>query len=229
MTYDGNAHTATGTATGVKSEDLSGLLNRAARPTPMSEIIRPMRWSFSGNASYNPASGTVHDSIGKADPMVTVSGGGTFTYDGNPHAATATATGVKGENLTPVNVAYKDAQGNLLTSPPVNVGVYQAAARYAGDANYNQRQSAPATITITQADATITVTGYTGVYDGNAHGATGTATGVKGEDLSGLLNLGSSFTDVPGGTANWSFAGNTNYKSARRQRSHYDQPGRRHH
>ena len=37
---------------------------------------------------------------------------------------------------------------------------------------------------------------------------------MKGEDLSSLLSLGSSFTDVPGGTATWSFAGNTNYKSA---------------
>src|SRR5262249_40101501 len=36
----------------------------------------------------------------------------------------------------------------------------------------------------------------------------------KGEDLSALLNLGSSFTDVPGGTAHWTFAGNANYNSA---------------
>jgi hypothetical protein len=37
---------------------------------------------------------------------------------------------------------------------------------------------------------------------------------VNGEDLSALLNLGQSFTDVPGGTAGWSFAGNTNYNAA---------------
>ena len=214
MTYDGNAHTATGTATGVRGEDLSGLLNLSGTTHTNAGDFPSDGWSFSGNASYNPASGTVHDSIGKADPTVTVSGGGTFIYDGSPHAATATATGVKGENLTPVNVAYKDAQGNLLTSAPLNVGVYQAAARYAGDANYNQKQSAPVTITITQADATINVTGYTGIYDGGSHGASGTAKGVNNEDLSNLLSLGSSFANVPGGTANWSFAGNTNYKSA---------------
>ena len=68
--------------------------------------------------------------------------------------------------------------------------------------------------TIARADATIKVDGYTGTYDGNAHGATGSATGVGGADLSGLLNLGASFTNAPGGTANWSFAGNTNYNSA---------------
>src|SRR2546428_13652990 len=42
-------------------------------------------------------------------------------------------------------------------------------------------------------------------------GAGGTATGVKGEDLAAGLDLGATFTDYPGGTANWSFAGGTNY------------------
>jgi hypothetical protein len=64
---------------------------------------------------------------------------------------------------------------------------------------------------IAKAEANVVVNGYTGVYDGAAHGATGSATGLNGEDLSGLLSLGSSFMNVPGGTANWSFAGNGNY------------------
>src|SRR5438094_7480683 len=80
---------------------------------------------------------------------------------------------------------------------------------FAGNANY-----APAagdvSITITQATASISVSGYADVYDGHPHGATGSAHGVSGEDLSNLLSLGASFTDVPGGTAHWSFAGNTN-------------------
>ena len=61
------------------------------------------------------------------------------------------------------------------------------------------------------------VIGYTGTYDGNSHSAVGTATGVNSEDLSGLLNLGSSFTNVPGGTAHWTFnagGSNGNYNSA---------------
>ncbi|HMQ31358.1 MAG TPA: PxKF domain-containing protein, partial [Chloroflexaceae bacterium] len=71
-----------------------------------------------------------------------------------------------------------------------------------------------ASISIAKADATVAVVGYTGVYDGDPHGATGSATGIKGEDLSGLLDLGASFTNVPGGTASWSFAGNANYNPA---------------
>jgi hypothetical protein len=42
------------------------------------------------------------------------------------------------------------------------------------------------------------------VYDGAAHGATGSATGVGGAVLNGL-DLGSKFTNVPGGTATWTF------------------------
>jgi hypothetical protein len=66
-------------------------------------------------------------------------------------------------------------------------------------------------LVIGQATAHVTVAGYSGVYDGTAHGATGIATGVNGEDLSSLLNLGASFTNVPGGTASWTFAGNNDY------------------
>ena len=81
-----------------------------------------------------------------------------------------------------------------------------------GTGNYNNA-SGTAAIVITKANATINVNGYTGVYDGAAHGATGTATGVGGGDSAGL-NLGASFTNVPGGTANWTFTGDGNYNDA---------------
>ena len=71
VTYDGNAHTATGTATGVKGEDLSGLLNLSGTTHTNAGDYPSDGWSFSGNASYNPASGTVHDSIGKAEATIT--------------------------------------------------------------------------------------------------------------------------------------------------------------
>ena len=51
-----------------------------------------------------------------------------------------------------------------------------------------------AAIVITKADATIVVNGYTGIYDGAAHGATGAATGVLSEALAGL-DLGASFSN----------------------------------
>jgi DNA/RNA endonuclease G (NUC1) len=80
----------------------------------------------------------------------------------------------------------------------------------ASDGSTNSNVST-VSITVTKATATINVSGYTGVYDGNAHGATGSATGVNGEDLTSLLDFGASFTNVSGGTAHWTFAGNENY------------------
>src|SRR5204862_357658 len=125
-------------------------------------------------------------------------------YDGNPHGATGTATGLNGEDLS-----------SLLTlgASFTNVPGGTAHWSFAGNSKYAP-QSGDATIAISQADAMIAVTGYSGVYNGDPHGATGSAKGVKLEDLGSLLNLGSSFTNVPGGTATWAFAGNTNYKPA---------------
>lgn len=62
--------------------------------------------------------------------------------------------------------------------------------------------------------ANISVAGYSGTYDGNPHGATGSATSLAGESLNPLLHLGTQFTDVPGGTATWTFDGNADYKPA---------------
>jgi hypothetical protein len=81
---------------------------------------------------------------------------------------------------------------------------------FSGGTNYNDL-SGTAAIVINKANAAVTVNGYTGTYDGAAHGATGSAIGVGGANLNAGLNLGATFTNVPGGTANWSFSGGMNY------------------
>src|SRR5207249_3983070 len=139
----------------------------------------------------------------QADANITVNGF-SGVYDGDAHGATGSASGVKGENL-----------GSLLHLGSSFTDVPGGTAHWTFDGNTNYKSaSGTATITISQADANITVNGFSGVYDGDAHGATGSASGVKGENLGSLLHLGSSFTSVPGGTAHWTFDGNTNYKSA---------------
>ena len=69
-------------------------------------------------------------------------------------------------------------------------------------------------LTIEKADADITIDGYSGVYDGNAYGATlASALGVNDEDLTEHVIIGEvTYTDVPGGEVNWSFE-HTNYES----------------
>src|SRR5204862_3264692 len=91
---------------------------------------------------------------------------------------------------------------------------------FAGNANYN---SASGTIhdkinraTLVIGPGGIIITPYDVVYTGAAHTASGTATGVNGEDLSSLLDLsGTTHTNVGDYTTDaWSFAGNANYNSA---------------
>ncbi len=196
--YDGTAHGATGTATGAKGEDLGSLLNLGAKLTDAPGGTA--NWSFSGGANYNATSGTAAIVITKINAIVSVQGyqGG---YDGNAHGATGTAVGVKGESL-----ASLLHLGNSFTNVPGGT----ASWTFDGNGNYNS-DSGTVEIKLSKVNATVDVKGYTGTYDGSAHGATGTAVGVKGESLAGLLHLGNTFTDVPGGTANWAFDGDGNY------------------
>jgi len=86
---------------------------------------------------------------------------------------------------------------------------------FSGGTNYLD-ESGDVEIVINKANATIVVTPYDVVYDGAAHTATGSATGVAGVNLSSLLNL-SGTTHTLGGhylTDTWTFAGNGNYTAA---------------
>ena len=94
----------------------------------------------------------------------------------------------------------------------LNAGDYTVYARIIDkDEDFTQYS---ANVTIKKAEATVTVAGYTGAYDAAAHGATGTVVGVAGDfsAAGSSLSLGVSFSLVPGGTANWTFTGGTNYK-----------------
>ncbi|MBP8066010.1 MAG: T9SS type A sorting domain-containing protein, partial [Flavobacterium sp.] len=199
--YDGNAHGASGTATGVAGADLSAGLNFGSSFTDVPGGTA--NWTFTGGTNYNDANGSVAINISKADAVINVIGY-TGVYDGNAHSVSGTATGVASEDLS-AGLNF----GSSFTDVPGGTTNWT----FSGGTNYNDANGS-VSINISKADAVISVIGYTGVYDGNAHGASGTATGVASEDLSAGLNFGSSFTDVPGGTANWTFSGGTNYNNA---------------
>ena len=199
--YDGEPHGATGSAAGVKGEDLSELLSLGETFTNVPGGTAT--WLFAGNLNYSEQSGTAEIVINKADASVVVNGY-TGVYDGELHAATGNAIGVKDEDLSALlslGASYTNVPGG------------PADWSFAGNNNYKPA-SGSVGIVISKANATVHVDGYSGVYDGNPHGATGSAAGVKGENLSSLLNLGASFTNFPGGQATWTFAGNLNYNSA---------------
>jgi hypothetical protein len=161
-----------------------------------------------GDDNYSAAADVVHVVVAaKADAVINVTGY-TGTYDGVAHGAAGTAVGIE-EN--PTDLAALLHPGDSFTGVPGGTANWT----FDGNSNYNAA-SGTAPIVINKAKATINVVGYTGVYDGNPHGATGTAAGVESTpaDLTSLLQFGNSFSSVPGGTANWTFAGNANYEPA---------------
>ena len=56
VTYDGNSHTATGSATGVETSpaDLTSLLDLSGTTHTDAGDYPSDAWTFAGNANYNP-------------------------------------------------------------------------------------------------------------------------------------------------------------------------------
>ena len=133
--------------------------------------------------------------INKADPDCTVTGY-SGTYDGDPHGASGSCAGVNDEGP----LAGLDL-GQSFTNVPGGTANWSFTDQ---SGNYSNDDGSVA-IEISKADPDCTVTGYSGAYDGDPHGASGSCAGVNGEGPLAGLDLGQSFTNVPGGTANWSF------------------------
>ena len=207
FTYNGAAHTASVTATGVLNESLGGLVLSGTTHTNAGDYPADA-WTFTDvTGNYNNASGTVSDSIAKADATIAVTPY-SVTYNGAAHTATGTATGVLSESL-----------GGLVLSGTThtNAGDYPADAWTFTDVtgNYN---NASGTVhdSIAKADATLVVTPYSVTYNGAAHTASGTATGVLNESLSGLVLSGTTHANAGTyATDPWTFTDVTgNYNNA---------------
>ena len=118
---------------------------------------------------HRPA-GTVDDSIAKANATIVVTGY-SVTYDGLPHTATGTATGVAAELLAGLD---------LSATTHTDAGTYALDAWTFTDVtgNYNNSLGTVADY-IGKADAVCTIDGYNVTYDGLPHTATGACHGRR--------------------------------------------------
>ncbi|WP_218016462.1 hypothetical protein, partial [Flavobacterium glycines] len=177
VTYDGAAHTATYTISGVNGENGAtvGTIDVTATTHTNAGTYTGDAWSFTGASNYNNANGTVDNAIGKANPTVVVTPYN-VTYDGAAHTATYTISGVNGENGATVGTI------DVTATTHTNAGTYTGDAwSFTGASNYN---NANGTVdnAIGKANPTVVVTPYNVTYDGAAHTATYTISGVNGEN-----------------------------------------------
>jgi hypothetical protein len=195
-----------------------------------STTIKGITASVDASANTTAASGAGNLVVDKR--LITITGNANqskvYGSDNPPYAYTITsgtlAPGVAG--LTPSPISADQISGALGREAGENAaggsgtnGVYPyergaiTIKNGTTDVYSNYTVTYQGTFAITKANATFNIVGHTGVYDGDPHAASGTAEGVKGEDLSSLLSFGAGIINVPGGSASWSFAGNGNYNS----------------
>lgn len=171
VTYDGSAHTAVGTATGVQSESLSGLDLSGTTHTAVGTYATDA-WTFHNpNGNYSDAGSTVHDSIAQAGSVTTVSCPASVIYSGVAQTpCTATVTGVGGLNQT-LTVNYANN---------TNTGTAYASASFAGDSN-DMGSSDSEEFAVTTAPLTVTANSQT-VYGASIPALSATLSGFLGTD-----------------------------------------------
>lgn len=205
---DGSASTTSNTPS-ICSVSSTGVVNFDAAGTCK------LQASVTEGTNHRAATGSEQTfEIAKAPATLSYASGTlSKTYNGSAQGVTVNTTP---ENLSGVSISYSNknadgTKGSALSGAPTNAGSYIVEASLTNN-NY-QATSISDTLVIAKANADIDVQGFSGTYDGAAKGASGTATGADGSNLNSLLDLGAKFTNVPGGTANWSFAGNDNHKA----------------
>ncbi|MBI1324880.1 hypothetical protein GC170_17075 [bacterium] len=182
--YDGSYHTAAAQATGLGGVTIPGTFTftyDGSATLPVDAGTYAVQAFFtSADPNYSNAAGTTTLTIAPTTPAISVTGG-SFVYDGNSHTATATATGLGGLAI-PGNFTFTyDGSATL----PVNAGNYAVLVDFeSSDPNY-LNATGTATLTISGAQPTLTVTVGSFVYYGNSHSATATATGLGGLTIPG--------------------------------------------
>ncbi|HET7433686.1 MAG TPA: MBG domain-containing protein [Thermoanaerobaculia bacterium] len=174
FTYDGSSHSATAVARDASNNVVSGSFtftyNGSATPPSNAGTYAVVATFTSSDPNFSDASGNGSITINPATPTVTVTGG-TFTYDGSSHSATAVARDAS-NNVVPGSFTFTY---NGSSTPPSNAGTYAVVASFtSSDPNFTNA-TGNGSININPATPTVTVTGGTFTYDGSSHAATAVA------------------------------------------------------
>jgi hypothetical protein len=184
FTYDGNPHPASATALAADgvtpvAGSFAFTYNGSVTPPAAAGTYAVTATFTSADPSYASTTATGTITIDPATPAITV-GSGPFDYDGNSHAATATAVGVDG--ATPVAGSFAFTY-NGDSTPPTGPGLYTVAATFtSSDPNYASATVTSSLIINSPGTQTPTLSLVDGSanYDGNAHSDSATAVAADG-------------------------------------------------
>jgi len=145
VTYNGAAHTATGTAKGVLNESLSGLDLSGTTHTNAGDYPADA-WTFTDvTGNYNNASGTVSDSVSKAGLAITANSAIKLFGTPNPTFSVAYAGFVNSETSISLGGTLTFTTPATISSP---VGTYTVTPGGLTSTNY-ATTFVPGTLTIT--------------------------------------------------------------------------------
>ena len=166
-TYDGAAHGISVTApegATVTYGESANACTAAASPTLTNVGEKTVYYKVS-KTGYTDVTGSQTVKITAKEATLSWSNL-TFTYDGQTHVPTATVSNLVGQDACTVTVSGAASA----------VGTHTATATALSNSNYSLPASATTSFTISAAAMTgVSATGYTGTYDGAAHGISVTA------------------------------------------------------
>jgi hypothetical protein len=183
--FDGNTHGATAVAYGSDpNTPLNGTFSFRYNGISTAPYAEAGTWSVfaaftSNDPNYGGATGTSTIVITPIAPTFTVTGG-TYTFDGSPHPAAASAIAINGGAVSGATVITYNGSTDVPTAP----GQYNVEAMFtSADRNYTDA-AASDVLTIATASAQITPTilinGDPVLYDGTPHAAIATAVAADG-------------------------------------------------
>jgi hypothetical protein len=208
--FDGTAKSATGFAYGVggTSDVLSpavtisytgtdGAIYGPSGIAPSAIGSYQVKADFAGNTNYVAISATASLIIANTVSTITVTGQGTYTYNGQAQGpATSEVTGSTGA----VTYVYTGIAGTTFgpsSTPPMNAGSYQVVGTVAADANYQGASSAAFVFAIQKASLTVTASPQGRVYGIDNPQLTLTFEGfVGGDDETVIDELPLAMTDA---------------------------------
>lgn len=230
--YDGSPHGGTATVTGAGGLNQSATVSYTGRsgttygPTttaPTNAGNYTAFANYAGDANHSNSTGSTDYVISQVGSTTTVTTGD-FSYDGNPHGQSASATGTNlNQSLTVTYTGINGTVYNASTTAPTDAGEYSASASFAGDANHTGSSDSK-NYKINQVSSTTTVTVSDATFDGLPHGGTASVSGINlGQSLT-VTYTGINGTDYAASTtaptavgdysASATFAGDTNHTSS---------------